>query len=182
MTGIDPAAGSLDVARTKPGAERVRWIHGDATSLPLMQVDLATMTGNVAQAIVSPTDWAATLRSVHAALRPGGRVVLETRDPSHCAWREWSRSASYRVSDVQGVGRVQSWVELTEVSWPLVSFRWTWVFASDDQALTSESTLRFRSREEIEADLTAHGFAVDEVRDAPDRPGRELVFFARRPT
>src|SRR6187551_2463973 len=51
VTGVDPAGGSLDVARAKPGAERVRWIHGDATALPPMRVDLATMTGNVAQAI-----------------------------------------------------------------------------------------------------------------------------------
>jgi hypothetical protein len=26
----------------------------------------------------------------------------------------------------------------------------------------------------------AHGYAVDDVRDAPDRPGQEFVFFARR--
>ncbi|MEJ7707652.1 MAG: hypothetical protein WKF82_10520 [Nocardioidaceae bacterium] len=47
--------------------------------------------------------------------------------------------------------------------------------------LTSDSTLRFRERDEVEATLVAHGYAVDEVRDAPDRPGREFVFFARRP-
>ena len=30
VTGVDPAKASLDVARAKPGAERVSWIHGDA--------------------------------------------------------------------------------------------------------------------------------------------------------
>jgi ubiquinone/menaquinone biosynthesis C-methylase UbiE len=30
VTGLDPDAESLDVARAKPGSERVRWIHGDA--------------------------------------------------------------------------------------------------------------------------------------------------------
>src|ERR1041384_3246028 len=54
VTGVDPAAASLDVARAKPGGERVRWIHGDATDLPPMRADLATMTANVAQAIVEP--------------------------------------------------------------------------------------------------------------------------------
>src|ERR1700734_446491 len=39
VTGVDPAAASLDVARTKPGADLVRWLHGDATSLPPLQVD-----------------------------------------------------------------------------------------------------------------------------------------------
>ena len=52
VTGVDPALASLEVARAKLGADRVRWIHGDATSLPRLQVDLATMTANVAQAIV----------------------------------------------------------------------------------------------------------------------------------
>lgn len=75
---------------------------------------------------------------------------------------------------------VESWVELTDVSGPLVSFRWTWVFGSDGQVLTSDSTLRFRERDELEAELLAHGYRVDQVRDAPDRPGREFVFVANR--
>lgn len=29
VTGVDPAGGSLGVARAKPGAERLHWIHGD---------------------------------------------------------------------------------------------------------------------------------------------------------
>jgi ubiquinone/menaquinone biosynthesis C-methylase UbiE len=43
VIGIDPAAASLDVARRKPGAEHVRWIHGDASSVPRLGVDLAVM-------------------------------------------------------------------------------------------------------------------------------------------
>lgn len=56
------------------------------------------------------------------------------------------------------------------------------MFAADGETLTSDSTLRFRERKEAEADLRTAGFAVREVRDAPDRPGRRiLVFIARRP-
>jgi hypothetical protein len=51
---------------------------------------------------------------------------------------------------------------------------------SDGAVLTSDSTLRFRSRVEVEESLVDAGFVVDEVRDAPDRPGREFVFVARR--
>jgi hypothetical protein len=47
--------------------------------------------------------------------------------------------------------------------------------------LTSDSTLRFRERAEVEAQLKAVGYLLEEVRDAPDRPRREFVFFARRP-
>lgn len=181
VTGVDPAAGSLAVAHDKPGADRVRWIHGDATSLPPMQVDLVTMTGNVAQAIVDQADWERTLRGTHDAVRRGGHLVFETRDPAYRGWQEWNRSSSYRVAQTPAVGTVEHWVDVTEVDGPLVSFRMTWVFGSDGRELTSDSTLRFRQRDEVEAALSAHGYVVAEVRDAPDRPGRELVFFARRP-
>jgi hypothetical protein len=138
------------------------------------------MTGNVAQAIVDPADWDQTLRAIHLALRPGGCLVFETRDPAAEAWRELNRDASWRVTEIAGGGAVESWVELTDLRWPLVSFRWTWIFP-DGEVLTSDSTVRFRDRDEVQAALTAHGYLVDDVRDAPDRPGRELVFFARRP-
>ena len=52
-------------------------------------------------------------------------------------------------------------------------------FESDGAVLTSDSTLRFREREEVVASLAQAGFALLGVRDAPDRPGRELVFVAR---
>ncbi|MFI8392680.1 class I SAM-dependent methyltransferase [Streptomyces sp. NPDC085540] len=181
VLGIDPAQASVDVARAKPGSERVRWICGDATALPSLKVDLATMTANVAQTIVDPDTWQTTLRGAYEALRPGGHLVFETRDPARRTWEEWTRENSYRVAEIPGVGSVESWVQLIEVSWPLVTFRWTHVFAADGQVLTSDSTLRFRERNEVEADLVAHGYVLQGVRDAPDRPGREFVFLVRRP-
>jgi len=180
VTAVDPAAGSLAVAQAKPGAERVTWIHGDATSLPPLQVELATMTGNVAQAITSRTAWLRTLTGAFAALQPGGRLTFETRDPKNRAWEQWNRGATLNTALIEGLGQVENWVDVTEVRGQLVTFRWTWIFASDAAVLTSDSTLRFRSREELEADLVTCGFSVDEVRDAPDRPGVEFVFVARR--
>ncbi|MGW7270750.1 class I SAM-dependent methyltransferase [Streptomyces sp. NPDC054864] len=180
VTGVEPAAASLDIARSKPGSDRVRWIHGDATALPDMRVDLATMTANVAQAIAVPEMWESTLREVHAALRPGGHLVFETRDPDRRAWREWNRDATLRTVAVEGVGDVETWVEVTDVSLPLVSFRHTYVLTTTGETLTSDSTLRFRERDEVTTSLAAHGYLVEEIRDAPDRPGKEFVFLARR--
>ncbi|MCO1659148.1 class I SAM-dependent methyltransferase [Pseudonocardia humida] len=180
VTGVDPAAGSIAYARQRPGGERVRWVHGDAAAVPDLAADLAVMTGNVAQAVVEPADWAITLRGAHRALRPGGHLVFETRDPARRAWEEWTRERSYRSVEVPGAGVVEAWPEVVAVDPPLVTFRSTYVFAVDGTVLTSDSTLRFRERPEVEADLAAHGFTLDEVRDAPDRPGREFVFLAHR--
>ncbi len=181
VVGLDPAAASLDVARAKPGAAGVRWLHGDAASLPPLQVDLVTMTGNVAQVFLPDEEWAATLRAVRRALRPGGRLVFESRRPERQAWRDWTPERSSTRADVPGVGPVETWVQVTDVRDGLVSFRSTFRFERDGTELTSVSTLRFRSREELTDSLTGAGFTVEEVRDAPDRPGHEFVFVARRP-
>ncbi|MGW4460767.1 class I SAM-dependent methyltransferase [Micromonospora sp. NPDC004704] len=181
VTAVDPAAASLEVARTKVGADRVRWVHGYATDLPPLQVDLATMTANVAQVFLTDDDWGSTLLAAYAALRPGGRLVFETRDPTAKAWLEWNRDRSHQETIIAGVGAVETWVDVVDVSGDLVSFRWTFVFTSDGATLTSDSTLRFRHRDQVTASLTAAGFLVGEVRQAPDRPGREMVFVAQRP-
>ncbi|NEA32149.1 class I SAM-dependent methyltransferase [Streptomyces sp. SID13031] len=180
VVGVDPALASLEVARGKVGAERVRWVHGDAEALPPLEVELAVMTGNVAQVFVDDAEWTATLGAVRRSLVPGGRFVFETRDPAREAWLGWNREETYQRVELPEVGVVETWADLLEVRLPLVKFKWTYVFAEDGATLTSESTLRFRSRVEVEESLARAGFAVDEVRDAPDRPGLEFVFVASR--
>jgi SAM-dependent methyltransferase len=180
VIGVDPAAASLDVARRKPGAHRVTWIHGDARTLPDVRVDVVTMTGNVAQAIIEPSDWEHTLAGARSVLRPGGHLVFETRDPARRAWTTWTRETTHRTVATRS-GTVEHWDDLTGIDGPLVSFRGTWIFHADGAVLTSRSTLRFRERIEIEHDLARHGLVVTDVRAAPDRPGLEFVFLAQRP-
>jgi SAM-dependent methyltransferase len=180
VTGVDPAPASVAVARGKAGADRVRWLVGSARSLPPMEVDVATMTANVAQAIVEPSEWQSTLRAVHAALRPRGSLLFETRDPSRRVWQNWNAEASHKTTDIPGVGSVETWVEVTDIALPLVTFRSTFVFRSDGAVLTSDSTLRFRTEGEVEADLVSDGFVLEDVRHALDGPEREIVFLARR--
>ena len=168
VMAADPAVASLAVARRKPYADRVRWITGDATALPHLQVDLATMTGNVAQVFVTDGSWVSALSATRAALSPGGLLVFEVRDPRRKGWREWNREQSFRRLRIAGVGPVETWVDLVELNPPLVSFRTTFVFGADGAVLTSDSTLRFRSEAEIRDSVAGLGYVVEEVRDAPD--------------
>lgn len=178
VVAVDPALASLNVAKNKPHAARVAWVHGDATTLVgrFPAADLAVMTGNVAQVFVSDQDWSDTLAAVHTCLRPGGRLVFETRRPEVRAWDRWDiPPTSTRIPD----GR-EAVIErtVTVVAPPLVTFEVSTTIGTE--VLRSTSTLRFRTREEIHHDLTNHGYTVLEVRDAPDRPGMEHVFIGER--
>jgi len=118
------------------------------------------------------------LSAARVALPSGGRLVFESRDPSSRAWEEWTRERSFSVTNTVA-GLVEHWVELTDVALPLVSFRHSFRFLDGGELLTSDSTLRFRDRDELIAVLGEHGFEIEDVRDAPDRPSREFVFICR---
>jgi SAM-dependent methyltransferase len=179
VVGVDPSGASLDVARSKEQPDKITWVHGDVTAVPAFDADLAVMTGNVAQVFLTDDDWARVLRGVHDVLRPGGHLVFETRRPEFRAWEEWAADPGPVTLDVPGTGPVERRGEVTDVSLPLVSFRYTYRFLADGQVVTSDSTLRFRGRDEVESSLAAQGYRVLDVRDAPDRPGREFVFVAQ---
>ncbi|GAA3393619.1 class I SAM-dependent methyltransferase [Cryptosporangium minutisporangium] len=177
VTGVDPAPGSINYARNRPGGQHVNWIRGEVRDVAVGDFDLATMTGNVAQAIVDRNKWDKTLAGTRRLLRPGGCLVFETRVPELRPWELWTRELTEHTVDVDGIGPVRTWTEVVDIAGALVTFRTSWVFP-DGAALSSHSTLRFRTRREIEGSLRTHGYELLEVRDAPDRPGWEWVFLA----
>jgi SAM-dependent methyltransferase len=81
VIGIDPAAASLDVARRKPAAGRVRWLEGEATGLPPVRADLVTMTGNVAQVFLTDTN------GCRCSWRPEVRYARKDTSSSRCVTR-----------------------------------------------------------------------------------------------
>jgi SAM-dependent methyltransferase len=180
VVGADPAAASLDVAKSKDTNAAVTWVRTDAAGVPAAGADLVVMTGNVAQVFLTDADWAQALQAIVAALRPRGYLVFETRRPARRAWRQWAADTGLITVDIPGSGQVERRGEVTAVNLPFVSFRYTYTFLADGAVISSDSTLRFRSREELESSLAAGGYQVLEVREAPDRPGHEFVFITQR--
>lgn len=180
LVGVDPAEASLSLAMQKAVGKQITWVLGGPEAIPPIPVDMALMTGNVAQVFLSDRDWSTTLGNIHNALAASGILVFETRNPDAQCWKQWNRKQTFRSSTFDNIGRVDSWCDVTDESLPYVSFKWTYVFESDGAILTSESTIRFREKAEIEESLAIANFDLIDVRDAADRPGRELVFIARK--
>jgi SAM-dependent methyltransferase len=184
VIGIDPSPAMLAIARRKPGAERVQWIEGDSGSLGTPAADLAIMTGNVAQVFLDDAEWAANLRDIYAALRPGGRLAFESRNPDARAWEEWNPEAT-RVEYESPHGPVECWLEVTGVEEGRVYMVGHNSFKATGEIVTARDVLRFRSLAELTDSLIDAGFTIEHVYgDWHKGPfagtSRAMVFVVRR--
>lgn len=161
VTGADPAAASLDVARGKPGAELVTWVHGEAADLATGSADVVLMSSHVAQVFSDDGEWRQTLGHLARILVPGGRLLFDSRDPDARAWERWD-STSDPEPLATAEGQVRTWTEVHGVVGSWVSFTAHTVFPDGGRA-TSPSTLVFRSEAELRADLARAGLVVDAV-------------------
>lgn len=185
VRGVDPAAAMLDIARHRPGSEGVTWVLGDASSLATEAADLVLMTGHVAQVFLGDAAWQDVLAQASRALVPGGHLAFETRNPDAEAWTRWTRdrtTASYRLPDGTAFS---TWIDVTDAAHGLVSVEGHNVFAATAEDVVVRSTLRFRTRAEVEASLREAGFNVVSVWGDWDRSpvslvSPELIFLARR--
>ena len=185
MTGVDPAPAMLDIARLRPFGDRVRWICGSAgrlAALDPLDADLAIMTGHVAQFFVTDNSWQEALASLRVALRPGGRLAFESRNPAAREWEGWTPAARRSVVD-PAAGRVEVWSEVHELRDGVVSYANHYAFAATGEDVVSTARLRFRSVEELTGSLADAGFLVERIYgDWDRRPAgprtRELIVVA----
>ncbi len=184
MTGVDPSAAMLDVARLRPGGENVRWIEGDASAAVGAQADLALMTGHVAQVI--PDDaWSTTLSDVHQALKPGGHLAFESRNPIPQPWTAWTPYASRRTVADPALGDVEVWHQLIDVRDDVALVESHYRFEATGEELRSTGELRFPTQEALTRSLTTAGFSVRQVygdwnRNPAGPESPELIFVAVR--
>jgi SAM-dependent methyltransferase len=162
VIGADPAPAMLDVARTKPGAERVRWVVGGADAIGRPNADLAIMTGHVAQFFVTEADWASALVHLHVALRPEGRLVFESRNPQAREWERWRAERHTTVHDPTA-GPIETWTRVDEVRDGVVSYTLGYRFTRTGDEIIVPNALRFRSEPALRASLATAGFDVETV-------------------
>jgi len=107
VTGVDPSAAMLQVARSRPGGDRVDWIQtaGQALDSPL-RFDLIYMTGHAFQALLTDDNVLGLLRAVHRHLAEEGRFAFETRNPARKAWLSWTPDRHNCIATVEH-GRIE---------------------------------------------------------------------------
>jgi hypothetical protein len=162
----------------------VRWICGDAAELGTAGADLAIMSGHVAQFFLTDESWHAALTALHDALRPGGRLAFESRNPEAQEWDRWTREACAAVDDPIA-GRIETWSEFQVMDHGIVSYAIHYLFAATGEEIVTSNQLRFRSVDELKRSLAAAGFAIERMygdwdRRPPSPTARELIVIAAR--
>jgi len=183
ITGVDPAAAMLDVARRKPPSNQVEWVEATAQSYQSQKrFDLIFMTGHAFHTLLIDADILATFETMRVHLNNGGRVAFETRNPRVDWASEWA--GRQRLMRMPSGERVLETLEIRGAGAELISFQTT--YCSPHTTLTTSSTLRFPSREHVEALLGRAGLGVRKVFGdwglSPfDQPrSREMIFVAER--
>lgn len=158
VTGADPAAGMMAIARARPDGDLVAWIDSDAAGLAIeTRFDLIVMTGHVFQVFLSDEAIVAALGTLRRHLAPKGRLVFETRNPVVREWEKWTAADTSTRVTVDGVGPVDVHYDVTSVEGQFVRYETHFSFADGDKVVTP-SMLRFIERDQLKAALTRAGF------------------------
>jgi SAM-dependent methyltransferase len=181
VTGVDPAAAMLAVARSKTHTKQVEWVESSAQSYKARErFDLIVMTGHAFQILLADADALAALATMRDHLKEGGRVAFETRNPLIDWVGEWT-SRPPLVLMLPG-GQLIETLEITGKDGEFISFQTS--YRLPQETLTTSSTLRFPSREQVAALIARSGLVVRDVFGDWDAGpfeaarSREIIFVA----
>jgi SAM-dependent methyltransferase len=162
VVGVDPAAAMLEVARRRPGGDKVEWMEADARDLRLgRRFDLVLLTGHAFQAFLTPKDQAAVLRTIGAHLSPRGRFIFDSRNPAAEEWREWTPERSRRRLEHPDLGPVEAWNDVQHnAATGIVTYETHYRIEEGGQHFSATSKIKFTPKEELEALISEAGLHV----------------------
>lgn len=188
VTGVDPAASMLRIARARDGGERVAWIEAAGQALDLgRRFDLIYMTGHAFQALLTDDEAVALLRAATDHLTDDGRLAFDTRNPARQAWLGWTPDKPRRATTAEH-GEVEERIEATaDRQNGIVALTHRYRFIASGETIVGRSRIRFVARDHLEALLAKAGLAPvtwygDWDRSPVGATSPELIVIARRAT
>lgn len=165
VTGVDPAAAMLDVARSGPFGSRVEWIELDAGDYRSeRRFDLVVMTGHAFQTLLDEREVAALFRGVREHLAESGTFAFESRNPAV----DWAAECDGWSTRVETAFGPMTWsITVLDATRASIAFRQD--FAFEHETLSSTSRLAFREREALRQGIERAGLALVERFGERDR-------------
>ncbi|MEI3854117.1 MULTISPECIES: class I SAM-dependent methyltransferase [unclassified Ensifer] len=164
VVGVDPAAAMLDVARSRPGGDRVRWVEGDGRGIRLDETfDMVLLSGHAFQVFLTREDQLAALKTIAAHLAPDGRFIFDSRNPLVEEWREWTAAESERDIVHPVLGQVLAWNDVQhDPATGIVEYGTFYRIAADGRTYAAQSKIAFPSHEDLVAMMDEAGLVVEQ--------------------
>lgn len=165
ITAIDPSEEAIQVAKTKIDAKNVQWIVGDSGHLQSNSYDAVIMTANVAQVFLTETSWQQLLMDVFRALKPGGSLIFDCRNPEVKVWEAWEKDLTpdYATNEATGE-RLEIWTTYDGFIHDIYTFYETVQVQATNEIVTKvKQELKFRTKEELELSIHTAGFKIERI-------------------
>jgi SAM-dependent methyltransferase len=174
VTGLDQS--ELFLARAREDAERrgvgVEYVHGDMRELPWHERFDGLVNWFTSFGYFDDETNSAVLRGFHDALRPGGRLVLESQNPARL-FRIMLPVVYTRHGD-------DFMFDVHDMDWNAWRMRTARIMIRDDKVHRTRFAVRLYSWPELRAELGRAGFANARTAVEPNTENR-LVVVADRP-
>ncbi|WP_404370463.1 hypothetical protein [Kytococcus sedentarius] len=141
------------------------------------------MSGHVAQVFLTDEAWDAALADLRRAVRPGGTLAFESRNPDAALWCHWNPAETLRTVET-AEGAFEFWHETVSVDLPLVAYETIARETTTGAESRPRYVLVFRTLGRIAASLERAGFSSIEAYGDWDRSpvgerSPELILIAR---
>jgi len=158
LVGVDPDPWMLAVARARGDID---WHESTAAGMAWAGAfDLAIMSGNAFQCLVTDEEIANSLAAIHRALAPGGTFAFDTRNAAARAWLGWDQMAPMAVTDHAGRELAIDY-DVLDVAEGVVTLTENTSTRDGRLLRADEGRLRFVTRQALGGFLCGAGFAID---------------------
>ncbi|MBB4824723.1 ubiquinone/menaquinone biosynthesis C-methylase UbiE [Sporosarcina luteola] len=161
VTAIDPNKEAIEAAKSKEDAGRIKWMVGDSVALETNAYDAVIMTANVAQVFLTEESWQQVLADAYRALKDGGHLIFDTRNPLAQAWIAWMQDDTPDAAVHPDNGDpLEIWTTYEGLEDDIFTFYETVKNAQTEEVVAREKIqLKFRTLEVIRESLQEAGFS-----------------------